>query len=109
MMINNLLQTNDRTYSDPNFIVLLETHMTLLRTTNISVISVSSHQNYKYEGDLYGLLDDLNIIKDHHFIVARINGYDNSADFKGNVEYLVLPDFNEITLLKNIFQSKNLF
>jgi len=109
MQILNLPQSIEDVYFDPNFIVLLESHITYLRTTNISTVVVSSHQGYKYEGDFYGLLGDLNILKKFHYIVMRVNGYESSADFDGNITHIVTPDFNEIDLLKNVYQTKNNF
>jgi len=108
MQIHSLQSVeSEQVYYEHNFMVLLESHLTMLRTSNIRIVTVSKHQGYKYEGDLYGLLQDLAITKKFHYIVMRVNGYEASNDFKGGVEYLVLPDFREIDMLKAVYQTKN--
>lgn len=110
MQINNLNPQIEDVYFDHDFLVMIDSHLTYLRTSvNLRPTKITAHQNYKYEGDLYGLLDDLGIEKKFHFILARVNGYASGADFKGNVAYLIIPDLNEIELLKGIYQTKNNF
>lgn len=110
MQIHNLQPPIDQVFFDHDFLVLLESHLTYLRTQgNIRLATVSKHQNYKYEGDLFGLLDDLDVLKKFHHITARVNGYESSSDFKGDVEYLVIPDYAEVDMLKTVYQTKNSF
>lgn len=110
MLLNKVSSAVDEVYFDPGFLVLIESHLTQLRKNpNVGYAGINEHQNYKYEGDLYGLLDDLNIEKKFHFIVARLNHYEHSGDFKGDASTLMLPDFNEIELLKSVYQTKNQF
>ena len=108
MQINNIQSSFDQIYFDHNFLVMIESHLTYLKTVgNVRLTEVSNHQNYKFEGDLFGLLDDLHVPKNFHYITARVNGYENSADFQGDKQYLLLPDGNEIEQLKTIYQTKN--
>lgn len=110
MQINKLMPSVEEVYMQHDFLVLIESHLTYLRTSaNVSLISISEHQNYKYEGDLFGLLDDLNIDKKFHLIIARVNNIANSGDFKGDIQHLLIPDLSEVELLKSIFQTKNNF
>lgn len=110
MLLNKLSSDVDNVYFEPDFLVMMESHLTELRQSDqIGYVAVNEHQNYKYEGDLYGLLDELNIEKKFHFIVARINQYDHSGDFKGDVATLILPDFNYIELLKSVYQTRHQF
>ncbi len=110
MQINKLMPSVEEVYMQHDFLVLIESHLTYLRTSvNATLVAVTEHQNYKYEGDLYGLLDDLTIDKKFHFIIARVNNFVNSSDFKGDIQYLIVPDLSEVELLKSIFQTKNNF
>ena len=108
MQIHNLTPDIETVYHDPDFNILLESHLTYFRSNNIKIVQVSEHQNYKFEGDFYGVLDDLNIPKKYHFFITRINGFSSSNDFKGNMQYIIIPDINEIEMLKNIFKSKKI-
>lgn len=109
MQINSLKAQPETVFFEPNFLVMLESHISFLRNSGtLAVQAVSSQQGYKYEGDLYGLLDDLGISKVFHFITARINGFTSSSDFKGDRDYLLIPSFSDIEILKAIYQTKNI-
>jgi len=93
-------------YSTHEFKILIESHLTYLRTTNITTTAVDQQKNYKFEGDFYGLLAELNISKEFHYVIMRVNGYESSSDFKGDVEYIVMPDLAEVQMLANILETK---
>lgn len=109
MQIHGLQADDDSVYHEADFQLMLETHLTYLRITNVRLLAVSEHQNYKYEGDLYGVLDDLGIHKKFHYVTMRLNGYEHSGDFKGDRQQLAIPDYNEIEQLRSIYQTKNNF
>lgn len=107
MQILNIHPIIDNTYNDPGFFILLESHLTYLRTkNNVTAVTITQHQGYKFEGDLYGLLNDLSIEKKYHYIVMRVNYYLSSADYLGDRDSLLIPDLNEVELLKQIYDSK---
>lgn len=109
MQLKNIHPVIDATFNDPGFFVLLESHLTYLRTkNNVTAVNISPHQGYKYEGDLYGLLNDLSVDKKYHYIVMRVNHYLSSADYLGDRDSLLIPDLNEVDLLKQIYDSKKI-
>ena len=106
MQILNIHPDIESTYYNAKFLDMIESHLThLRRTEGIQALSVTEHQGYKYEGDLFGLLDDLMVEKKYHHIVMRVNDIQSSADYKGNLPHILLPSLNEIDMIKNIFQS----
>jgi hypothetical protein len=108
MNILNIHPNEEQAYSETAFLTLIESHLTYLRKLpKNQVVSVSDKQAYKYEGDLYGLLNDLSVPKKYHYIVMRVNDYLSSADYKGDVRDLLIPDLDEVTLLKNIYQTSS--
>ena len=108
MKINDLSIKTETAYFEEDFIILVESHLTKLRhSPNVRERDIEPLQSYKYTGDFYGLLDSLSIDKKYHFIVLRFNGYESSADFKGEEELILVPDFNEIELLKNIYVTRS--
>ena len=107
MQINSLATDIETIFHETNFLVTMESHLTHLRSSaNIRLLPISKHQSYKYEGDLYGLLDDLRVEKKYHYIVMRLNNFDTSNQFKGDIEHIAIPDLNEIEILKNILQTE---
>lgn len=106
MKINDLVPTIEYTYSDPNFLIIIESHLTHLRSSEgVRLLTVKEQQGYKYEGDFFGLLDDLQVDKKYHHIVMRINDLQSSADYKGDLTHVLIPSFNEVDTLKNVFQT----
>lgn len=109
MQIHNLQDADDSVYHEEGFQLMLESHLTHLRQTNIRIETVSEHQSYKYEGDFYGLCDVINIVKRFHYVTLRINGYEHSGDYKGDRKLIVIPDYNLIEQLRSVYQTKNSF
>lgn len=109
MMINQLVSdTEEKTYYEKDFLLLLESHLNYLRTNKpIKFIQVTDAINYKFVGDFYGLLHNYFIEKKYHYIVTRFNHYKNSNDYKGDLITISLPDFNTIEFLKNLYMTKN--
>lgn len=87
---------------------MIESHLTYLRglTTNY-VVTATDQQAFKYEGDFFGLLNELGIEKKYHHIVMRVNSYLSSADYKGDVKDIIIPSLDEVTLLKTTYQTSN--
>jgi hypothetical protein len=109
MQINSLKPQPEKVFFEPNFLVMLESHLSFFRNSGATTLTpISSQQGYKYEGDLYGLLDDLGISKVFHFITARLNGFTSGSDFKGDRDYLLVPSLADIEILKAIYQTKNI-
>ncbi len=97
----------DIVYYSAGFIQTIEDHLSFLRQdAAIRTVVVTEHQNVKYEGDFYGLLDDCGIDKKYHQIVLRVNGFDNSSDYDGELEYFITPDFSEVEEIKSLYLTK---
>lgn len=99
--INNLsTPSGDEVYYDPGFCRFLESYLPLLRLDSEDNIAFpESHEIYKYEGDLFGLLDTLNIKRQYHWITMRINGFKSPTELDSNTTYLLTPKISYITML----------
>lgn len=107
MAINDETTPLDEVYYNPDFMNFMETHMTYLRTNHeVRMLEVTKSQTVKYEGDFFGLLHELVVEKKFHWIVLVFNGYVSSADYKGDVEYVLVPDFSQVEILKNLFLTR---
>lgn len=106
MRISELAQEVEAVHNDLAYLNMMESHLTYLRTVDaVKVSAVSEHQGYKFEGDFYGLLDDLMVDKEYHYTTLRLNGYESTTDFKGDVTHILIPNFSTVNLLKNIYQT----
>lgn len=106
MKINSMVPVIDNTYFEHDFLNMIEDHLTYLRENKITVEAVSNLQSIKYQGDLYGLLDNLGYQKKYHLAIARVNGFKNSNDFSGEETQLIIPDISYIDILRQIYKTK---
>lgn len=97
-------------YYEQQFRVLLEDHLTYLKSlTTTRRISIDQQLGYKYEGDLDGLLTQLNIRPEFHFIVMRLNGLTSPQEFNSDrTSTLLIPDNKEIERIRSSYKTKNL-
>jgi hypothetical protein len=93
-------------FFEEGFIHTLESHLTHLRNTNVQFKTIDDHLLDKYAGDFYGLLDELGIGKQYHYAVMRVNGLNNSDNYRSTMTAIVLPDFSEIESIKDIYRTK---
>jgi hypothetical protein len=93
-------------FFEKDFINTLESHLTYLRSKNTKIKTITSHLLDKYAGDFYGLLDELNIPKQYHYAVMRVNGFDNSDNYRSTITAIIIPDFSEIESIKDIYRTK---
>ena len=105
----NLLENNkaDNSYFTDSYIQVLEDHLSTIRNNPENRIAdVDNKLNYKYEGDLYGLLTVLNVEKKYHYITGRLNNVENSTDYKGDMTSLLIPSPDLLESLKQANQTK---
>jgi len=96
---------DDLNFIDSQFRVLVESLIT--STTNLKVITVDKIESYRYQGDFYGLLEDvLRVPKEFHFVYGIMNGIYNPTRFDGikNV-FTVLKDENILYMLSTIYST----
>lgn len=106
MKVNYLeTMTIDDNYVSSEYIIAIESHLNYLKNTS-TMKAVSKQQTFKYEGDFYGLLLELNIPANYFYVTMRVNDLVNSTDYKGNSELLFVPNFSEIDKIVSILETK---
>jgi len=92
---------------DPTFCRYLETYLPYLKAhSETKFIPVIPHDLYKYEGDFYGLLSANNVSRDYHWIVMRANDVASPAVIPLGLGGLVIPSFNVIDQICQIYRTK---
>lgn len=93
------------TYYEPEFQVVLETHLTFLRSDKSTIeIPVDQHLAYRYHFDLFGLLRALNVKPHLHWITMRMNNYTSPTQFQPDgVKTFLVPDDTVVTRIKQSF------
>lgn len=108
MDILGIHPSDEQAYSDPGFLTLIESSLTYLRGLSGNyIITATEQQSYKYEGDFFGLLNELGIEKKYHHVVMRVNNLLTSSDYKGDFKDIIVPSLDEVALLKTTYQTSN--
>lgn len=101
MDIQQLSKTTNNIYYREDFMAFLEQHLGYIEQQGVTLVTITETNAYKHEGNFYGILDELNIPNDFHYITMRINGFRNSNHYDGNDVNLKIPNFSIVEQLKN--------
>lgn len=75
-------KAGDAVYYDPAYRRVLESHLPILRDPGFSTVEIiEADEVHQYEGDLFGLLHRRGIPAHEHWIVMRVNGFENPNQF----------------------------
>lgn len=109
MKINSLLLASGADiFYDSQFRIVLEDHMTYLKSLDTTKsISVELNNSYKYEGDFYGLLQAMNIPAQNFFIILRMNNLTSPAEYTKDLTSLLVPDNTAINRIRSAYRTKN--
>jgi len=92
------------TYFDSDFRNVLEDHMTFLRNhPETAIVSIKPIDLVKYAFDLTGLLNNLNIPINLHWVVARMNGMYSLTEVKEDMYQILVPSSKVIENLRQVF------
>lgn len=107
MDIAKLIPLVEKVHNDPSYIVTLESHLTHLRKSpDLKMVNITSLQQGKFEGDFYGLLQDLGYATAYHYAILRINGYDSPTDYAGDPISILIPSQSDLDMLKNTHMTR---
>jgi hypothetical protein len=100
-----MIQEGANVYYTDGFRNILEDHMTYLRThPTTRTLDVTPKQAEKYEYDLIGLLNELEIPMYLHWVVARANSFNSVNEVPSDLVSLLIPDHKEVAKLQQTYQ-----
>lgn len=95
-------ETTQPKYYEDAFRNILEAHLSYLRGhSTTTYVSVDPGNAYKYEYNLYLLLESLNYPEHLHWLIMRLSGLTSPYDMRENFTTLVVPDQNIVEQLKS--------
>lgn len=108
MKIDNLMPTaGANEYFSSAFRVVLEDHMTYLRTHPTTTAIVFNGQELeKYYGDLAGILSFKGIPSIHHWIVMRMNNMTAMTDLVSTITSVIVPNVQLIDKLRQAYMTQ---
>lgn len=105
MSINNVaVKTGGTEYYDDGFRTMIEMHKThLINHSDTDNAYIDVQISHKYEADFYGLLGHLGIASAYHWIILRVNGYDDPREYLESNVSVIIPSIIEIDRLKILY------
>lgn len=86
---------------------LIEDHLPELKDSDQSeYIDVSAASAWRHQGDLYALLTEYDIPRQHHWIIMRVNDMDSPLEYQGEHRILI-PSQNMVRRLFRIHRASN--
>lgn len=101
MDIHSTTSSISALYFKEEFLAYLEQHLSYIKDQGMAVVTLNLTNAYKHEGNFYGILHELNIPVNYHYICMRVNGLRNSNEYDGNEILVNIPSFDVIEQLKN--------
>ena len=105
-LVDLIKHKNGTYFDDPGFKKVLEDHVKLLRETTTKILTVEPVRAIRYEGDFYGLLKEMGIPSEIHWLVAQMNYLDCSEDYRSSKLEIFLPEEGNLDILYSIYNSK---
>lgn len=93
----------DSMYYHPDFQVIIEDHLLLLRANPTGYIEVADNEAYRFEFDYYNLLRFKGIPYKYHWIVMRVNDFLSPFDAHQGIKRIIIPDYQRIERLFNMY------
>lgn len=101
-----LPKSGARHYYSADWQLMIETHLPfLVARTDHSIQIVENAKAYKFDGDFFGLLTDLQIPLPMHWVVMRINGLRSSFDYSYEKTTLLIPNYQVIDQLTERYRT----
>ena len=108
MQINQYQQAvGNIQYRSKSFRQLIETHLSWLNLSrNKEIREIPSEAALRWRGDFYGLLSEIGVESELHWVTLRLNGYRASTEFADIPLTISVPDKEVIrTLLRRQINS----
>lgn len=84
-IIEKLSKPSVEVHFNPKFRAVIEDHLNILKTANVSIEPIDLQLFWKYEGNFYGLLTEMGIKMNLHWIYLRVNGFHHPFEFAKEV------------------------
>lgn len=114
-IISKMARGGEDLYYDPDFRLVLETHLQVLINRAAARNDIPLDLFYQYEGDFYGYLVEIGVTPAHHFIYLRMNGMTNPNQFAKEMRrednpyirpVLIVPNQNQIDNIVRLYMTR---
>jgi hypothetical protein len=103
---NMAVSMGSEVYWDEDWHVTLESLLLFLMNSNNSqTIQIDPHDAYKYEGDLWSLLQAYNQPPQYFWPIMRANGMYSPTELTRDVTSLIIPAATFIEQIRQLYQT----
>jgi hypothetical protein len=93
-------------YYEEDWHIVLESHLLLLmNVANGTPLAVNAHDAWKYEGDLWSLLQAYGQDPTYYWPIMRANGMYSPNEYKPTMTSLLIPSTQTIEQLRGLYQT----
>jgi hypothetical protein len=83
----------DKVFFDPGFMSTMESHLAYLAShQSTTTVQLDPLRVQVHLGDFYGMLSEIGIEQNLHWIIARLNGMHSPSEFDETVTSVLVPD-----------------
>lgn len=103
------LMTNEvaQVFCDPAFRDTVESVLNIIKANNNNrVLEVKPALAYKFEYDFYGLLVEMKVPTNLHWLTLRVNGYRDPRDYLASHEHLVIPTEDDLNYVRRMYKTR---
>ena len=101
----HLTSYSDDYFFTHDFYVLIKSYLPSIIAQASEVVQPTNHQLYKYQGDFYGLLDELGVQKQYQYATLLINDLRNTTDFSPSMTSIKLPNYGQIDQIHSTYTT----
>lgn len=107
MSVNaKMASEGDAVYYSAGWKLTVETHLNYIKEVSANnVVGIIPADAYKYEADLFGLLQKLRVETRYHWVVMRLNDMTSPNQFRVDRTFLLLPDYQVLERLRQVHQT----
>ena len=108
MALENLMvDYGTNNYHSPEFLAVMEDHLTYLRTHEDTVVlSVSNDEAERWAGDLIGYLLTRNVDARLHYVTMRLSGMSSPTDFGVDITTISVSDPKVVNTIRKIENTR---
>ena len=103
---NSMIGLGPEVYYQEDWHVTLESHLLLLMNpSNGTNLAINPHDAWKYEGDLWSVLQAYGAPPQYYWPIMRANGMYSPQEYKRSMTNLLVPAQQTIEQLRTLYQT----
>lgn len=105
-IVSQLVEEGAQVYYDPDWLRVIETHLTYLRNHPDTVVrAIEPIDGVKYQGDFGGLLYHYGVLPQYHLVILRMNNLASPTEYTSDILSLLVPSTTAVDKIRQVYQT----